>query len=172
MKNQFTLAILLAVMFSLVSCQQNTEKTTSAEPEVPAAPPTQVTTGQVMESLPISQLEAIYTTCDFADFIFYEPSFSMSQDEPASIQQVLGLIAAQPATLDPACKPRGRVFFQVKGEDKLVADIYLGDQCNYFVFIENDKPAFANLMIPQGVQYFNNSIQQVLQMQQEAQQGH
>ena len=124
-----------------------------------------------MEGLPIEKLEAVYNSADFADYIFYEPSFSMNQSEKGSVRQILATIASAPATMYAACKPRGRVFFQVDGVDVLIADIYLGDPCNYWVFIEDDKPAYANLMTPEGIQYFNNNINQVLEMQRQAQPG-
>ncbi|MBR9920792.1 MAG: hypothetical protein GYB31_08130 [Bacteroidetes bacterium] len=159
----------LILGLSLISCQQNESgDQTDSQAETQETQPTSAA-GTTMESLPVSKLEEVFANADYADFIFYQPSFSMSQDEKASIQQVLALIAAQPATLNPNCKPRGRVFYQKQGVDILVADIYLGDGCNYFVFLENEKPVYANKMIPQGVQYFNNNIQQVLQMQQQAQ---
>ena len=157
----FFILTAFTVSFLFGACSNSQEPGSTDNPGQPA-------TGEVLESLPVSILQHAYANADFADYIFYRPSFSMNQDELGSIQQVLSTIASAPATLNPSCQPRGRVFFQQSGEDILVADIYVGEGCNYWVFVDGDKRTYGNLMTPQGVQYFTNNINQVLEMQRQA----
>lgn len=171
MKKLLTNAVLLFFLIGLSACGESTETPETQTQTQTQTPQRDLATGgqTQLESLPVEQLQQAFTTCNFADFVFYNPSFSMSQDEPASIQQILSLIASEPAKITPNCKPSGRVNFQSNGTDILVADIYMAEPCFYLVFMENEKPVYANLLMPQGVQYFNNTFQQVLDMQKQAQ---
>jgi len=69
-------------------------------------------------------------------------------------------VAKQPATLSPQCKSMGRIFYQIDGENVLMAEMYFSPDCTYLVFLQDEKPAYANYLTPQAVQYFNNIFTQ------------
>ena len=43
----------------------------------------------------------------------------------------------------------------------LEAEMYFSPDCAYYVFLKNNKPAFANEMTTDGIAFFNQSFQQV-----------
>ena len=103
----------------------------------------------------------MWEKCDFIDFIFYYMSFSMSQNKQASIRGTLQHIADQPAEIKSDCRPIGRIFYQVEGENVLEADLFFSEGCMYFIFYEDGKKAYANSMTPAGFQFFQNVFSQV-----------
>jgi hypothetical protein len=96
---------------------------------------------------------------------------SMSLDEKTSIQYAIRYIAEDPAILKTECQPAGHVIYQINGNIALEGDFYFSSGCTYFVFMEKQKPVYANFMTDEGIKYFNNQIQQGLQLRQKAQQG-
>ena len=147
------------------STSDNSTSDKAAPPTKEAAPP-EKKDEQIREPLypakPIEQLQIIYQNCDFVDFTFYELPMSMSFDNPGAIQQIMRFLSLTPPTQNQNCKPTGRAFFQKAGEDMAVAEFYLQDGCNYFVFMENGKPAFANLLTPEGITWYRNTLARTL----------
>lgn len=82
----------------------------------------------------------------------------------ASIQQTLTHVAENVAVLDPNCKSIGRVFYEIEGQTEIEAEIYFSNQCQYFVFMKNQKPIYANNITAAGVTHFNNIFKQAEQM--------
>jgi hypothetical protein len=85
----------------------------------------------------------------------------MSVNNKRNIQQTVGFVSTNGASLNNACKAMGRVFFQRNGELLIEADMYLDAQCQYFVFLKNGRPAYANDITPQGKAYFAKVFSQV-----------
>ena len=65
-------------------------------------------------------------------------------------------IAQQPALIRSDCKPIGRIMFKDDDGIRLEADLFFSKNCSYFVFMENNKPKYANFMSDEGVKFFNN----------------
>ncbi len=40
------------------------------------------------------------------------------------------------------------------------ADLYFQEGCTYYVFLKNNKPAYANLMTDDAIGYMNNIMRQ------------
>lgn len=150
------------------ACQDNNQtsnKTSKAEQETS----TQGNTVPVQQgehlypSIPLDTLVALYNECDFIDYVFYYTNFSVSQSEKSDIQTAIRYISEEAPLINANCKPQGRLFFQVNGENKMEADLYFEPDCTYYVFYQDGKPAFANKLMPGGIQFYNNiftSIQQ------------
>jgi hypothetical protein len=115
------------------------------------------------ESIPVERLENLFYNCDYIDYLFYQTNFSMSQSDQAAIQTTLAAIGAEAPTVYPECQAIGRIFFQIEGQNAAEADIYLSQQCMYYVWMENGKPAYANLMTENAVKFYANIFQQVQQ---------
>jgi len=125
----------------------------------PAAGPSKNSTP--LESIPQATVMKMWDECTYIDYIFHNLPFSMSQDQQESIRTNLSYISTEPQAFIPAqCKPMGRQFFHVNGEIVMEADVYLSVPCKFYVFVENEKPVFANKMTPAGEQFFSNMFSQ------------
>ncbi len=177
---------LLPVMFLLLlaaGCGQgspgNTEQPSTSPPPSAQESNASQTTGQpsaapeaaaTLPSVPLALLQDIARRGSQIDYIFYNYPFTMSISELSSIQGALRYISEAPAPLNPACKPTGRVSYQIAGNIVLEGDFYFSPGCTYFVFEENRQKKYSNLMTPEGITYFNNQIEQALKIHQNAQQ--
>lgn len=105
-------------------------------------------------SLPFDTLQMLWERCDYIDYLFYNQNFSVSQSEQAAIQNALSHISDEVPTINPDCQPTGHLFYQVNGENRLEADLYFQQECVYFVFYEDGKPAYANKLTTAGFQFY------------------
>ncbi|MFZ2900946.1 MAG: hypothetical protein WA004_20100 [Saprospiraceae bacterium] len=147
------ITLVLAVIFQ--GCGQD-KPTQQPPPATSAAQPASAT----LPSIPKEKLEFLWNNCDNIDYVFYELPISMNVDNPDAIKNALTHVASEPAPMLPQCKAIGRVFYLVKGENVVIADMYFSEGCTYYVFLENDKPVYANYLTPQAVQYFNSVFSQ------------
>jgi len=146
-------AVLVCVGF--VACEQK-PKATQQQPEVAPPPP-----AATLPGIPMDLMKNLWDNCDYVDYVFYNLPISMSLDNKASIQNALTHVASEPAPMPPQCKSIGRIFYQIKGENVQMAEIYFTPGCLYFVFLgQDEKPAYCNYMTPEGVQYLNNIFSQ------------
>lgn len=172
--------LILAIATLLGACRQNDSTSNSQQqgastPNTTSATQAQQQPGSAEQypSLPVPTLEMLWEKCDYIDFIPYEFSFTMSQSEKTAIQGMLSHIAEEVPTIDPSCKPIGRIFYQVSGKNALEADLYIGATCIYYLFYENGKKAYANKLTDQGIQFYRSIFSQALQQQgQQATQPH
>jgi hypothetical protein len=123
----------------------------------------QVATGQnasrALTSISVEEMRDLWANCDALDIIFYHNSFSISQNDRPAIQNSLGYFLPTEATHNPGCKPIGRMTFLVQGEIRQEADIYLSKDCNYVIWIKDNKNAHINPLSPQGIAFFQGIIQ-------------
>ncbi len=109
--------------------------------------------------------EAVYlrllAECDYVDILFFESPVSMSQNDNAGIQSTLTFITRQIAKHNPECKPLGRIIYMIKGDIIAEGDFYCTDGCTYILFMEDDKPKYANELSSNGVQFFQKILLQI-----------
>lgn len=150
----------LCVSF-FVACQTDkpTEKQANTTTEAPAA--TQEVQTNALPSLPMDTLTMLWEQCDYVDYVFYYTNFSISQDEQSSIRSSLRHIAEDPAVIKANCKPIGRLFYQVDGENRLEGDLHLSEGCLYFIFYQKGKQVYANSMTQEGLQFYQNLFSQI-----------
>ena len=156
--------ILIAIAFLLFSCGQSpgANSETNSSPNI-----TSVNSNQASEKLPsigIDLMQKLFDKCNYVDYLFYESDFSMSMNNQQSIQQTLTHIAEQVPTLNPKCKSIGRVFYEIDGNTEIEAEIYFSNDCQYFVFIKDQKRVYANNITADGVAHFNNIFSQARKM--------
>lgn len=165
MKNLLTALLGMA----LLSCQPNTTDKAGARNSAPEPPgaATQAAGERLYPSVPLDSLAVLWEQCDFIDYVFYYTNFSVSQNKKEDIQNAIRFVSEETPLINAGCKPVGRIFFQVQGENRLEADIYFSQGCTYFVFFEKGSPAYANSMMPAGINFFN----QVFSSAQSAPQG-
>ncbi len=113
----------------------------------------------------VSFPEAVYVRllaeCDYVDIMFFDSPVSMSQNDNAGIQSTLTFITRQVAKPNPECKPMGRISYMIKGDIIAEGDFYCTDGCTYIIFMEDTKPKYANVLSTNGVQFFQNIIEQI-----------
>ncbi len=157
---------LFLFVLALASCNQ--DKPAAPPQQTPAPPPAAPV--PTLPSVSLELLEKIWKEATQVDYIFYNQSFTLGLSDKQSIQFAVRHVAEAPAALNPACKPTGRVSYQINGEIVLDGDFYFSTGCTYFVFEKNRVKTFANYMTDEGVKYFNDQIKQALEMQQKMQQ--
>jgi hypothetical protein len=116
-----------------------------------------------LSGIPNELRAKLVQSCDYVDIIFYNSPASLSQTEPQSIRRALEFIGNEPASLNETCKPIGRISYISSGEITAEGDMYLSDQCQYIVFMEDNKPVYANTMTTQGVQFFQEIVRGINQ---------
>jgi len=111
-----------------------------------------------MQTIPNELMQVLVDSTDYVDYLFYDMDFSMSMDNKQGIMYALAKIGDTPAQLNPACKPIGRMFFQIKGRNAAEADLYFSQGCTYLVFMKDNAPVYANSMSDVGKTFLNNQF--------------
>ncbi|MBC7884448.1 MAG: hypothetical protein H7X99_03190 [Saprospiraceae bacterium] len=122
-----------------------------------------VNKGPEIPGVPKEVLIRLLNECTYVDYIFHTLPFSISQAEDPSIDQNISFIDyTKPLGHIPKeCKSIGRKFFHIKGEIVYDVDVYLTNNCKFYVFIGKDKkPMFANYMTEAGVKFYAHMAQQ------------
>lgn len=127
------------------------DPTTTASGTPSAAP--------VYPSVPADTIRALFNACDYIDYVFYYTNFSVSQKEQRDIQTAISYIASETPEIGPNCKPVGRIFYQVDGENRLEADLYFSQGCMYYLFYQDGQPAYANRIMPAGIDFYTKIFQ-------------
>lgn len=171
---------LLALTTLVFACKPSGEETTSEQPATQSSPTAggqqgAAPAGQLppeyasLKSIEMEKMRDLYENCNSLDIVFYNTNFSLSQTEQAQIQTTLLYLLPSPVRHNMDCKPQGRISFWVQGELRREADIYVGENCNYYIWIEDGKPAYINPLSPDGINFYNKILTQgheLLQQQQ------
>lgn len=152
---RFLLAVIVLATTFLACGEEKPVQQQPAPAPAPAEKPV-----ATLPSIPLERLQYLWENCDYVDYVFYKLPISMSLDNKESVRNALSHVASEPAPLLPQCNSIGRIFFVVKGNNELMAEMYYSPGCTYFVFLKDEKPAYANYMTPEAVQYFNNIFTQ------------
>lgn len=157
----------LALAIGVWSCGNTPAPATEAS--VAATPPTTTpadqntaNSGPLYPALPKERIQALYDKCDYIDFVFFNFDFAMSHDEPSAIKSTVAGIAIEQANIKPGCQPIGRVFFQVDGKNVEEADLIIGEGCVYYLFLQDGKHAYANMMTENGFKFYQNIFKQLM----------
>ena len=148
--------LFLFLILPLGSCG-NSSSTTNAKEQISTG--TNAVEGPTYPSITQEEMIDLFNRCDYIDYIFYNYSFSISQGEKPAIQAALNHVSKTIAKNDPSCKPIGRIFYQIEGENVLEADIFFAQGCKYYLFYKDQKPVYANELSPAGVNFYNNVFQ-------------
>ena len=149
-------SLLLITLFC--TCGPSPEKDTVVE--TPAAT---VPQGVTYPSIALDRLEYLYDNATYMDATFYNMPVSINQSSLDQIRTTLTGIGEAPASIAANCSPAGHIWFQVNGKNIEEADIYFQQGCTAYVWYENGKPAFGNVMTQNGIGFFQNIINSVQQ---------
>lgn len=112
-------------------------------------------------SISIDRLEHLWNNATYMDVVFYQLPVSLNQSDNAQIRSTIAGVGEKPPVINPNCQSIGRIFFQVGGENVEQAEIYFNEGCTYYVWLEDDQPAYANEMTDAAINFYNNIFQQV-----------
>lgn len=122
--------------------------------------------------LPESAVKRLTSETTYIDYIFYDLPFSISQDDKPSISSNLNLISQEKmGPIAEGCKSIGREFFHINGNIEFEAEIYFQNGCYGYVFIDKEKPIYANKISPSGMKFYANIINQAEQIKNKALNG-
>lgn len=120
---------------------------------------------QGLSPLPKESMQRLFNEATYIDYIFYDLPFSISQDNKPSIHSNLNLISGEAlGPISQNCKPIGREFFHIGGVIAFEAEVYFQDGCYGYVFIDKEKPIFANKVSEAGMKFYSNIINQADQI--------
>jgi hypothetical protein len=146
----------------LVACGSEEKPETKEAPAQTQTQPAVAGTENPYPGYPQERVKLLFDSCDYVDVIFFQESFSINQHTQKDIRGMLNYISQNtPKTLNPACQPIGRIFFQIDGRNEASANIFFQQECLYFLFLEDEKPVYANGFTESGVNFFNNIFAQV-----------
>ncbi len=146
-----TLFFLCLPILLLTACNQGGGEEVTYEEEVSNSYPI----------LPNERGERLFAEVDYMDIIFHNLPVSMNL-QGANAQRSITHINAMPVTNFCGGSAAMRITYLSQGNILEEADVYHGTAgCNYYVWLENGKPAYANTMNEQGVGFFNNMINNV-----------
>lgn len=157
---KLNLAILIFLSCFIFSCEQPTAN--NNKPATVVNTPPQV--GEKLPSITVDIMQKLFDQCDYVDYLFYESNFSMSMNNKQSIQQTLTHVSEKVPVINPNCKSIGRVFYEINGNTEIEAEIFFSKDCQYFVFMKDQKRIYANNLTADGVTHFNNVFSQAKKM--------
>lgn len=146
----------LAVIFLAVGCGPK-DKPTGQSTGSQVGPATQAVP---YPPVPQDYLENIVRNGDHIDIVFYKYPISVSRDGNADIIQELARLTDQTPQAAANCQPDGRIFYNGKGQTLAEADLYIKPDCYYVVFYKDGKPAYANGLTPEAIQFYDGLTKQ------------
>ncbi len=163
------LPILIIMLFSQCSGEKGSQSANAEKPKAKAAVQTS------LPSLPEERLIRLWEQATHLDYIFLELPISMNMDNQEAIRTSLVNMDPIGTNLHPNCKQHdGNMVFSINGNIVEECMFYFRNDCKYYVWLENGKPAYANPMNENGIKFFdrafNGSVLQQAQNQQMNQQ--
>jgi len=109
------------------------------------------------------EITRLFSITDKVDMIFYNLPMSVNQDDAKSAKNTVMYISPAPAVMSNPCKALGRLSWISQGAIVKEADIYSDAGCQYFIFMQDNKPVASNAMSESGVVFFTQIISQAAQ---------
>lgn len=147
--NLFTVLCISLCVVLLDACKSSVADSTDKKEESSA-----------LKALPKSMIDKMYAEVDYIDYLWHDLPFSLSQEEKESINTNISFISDEAVPVIPeGCKAIGRKVYNIKGNTYLTADVYFTPSCQFYVFLEGEKPIYASKMTAQGVTFYTQVIE-------------
>ncbi len=99
---------------------------------------------------------------DHIDATFYNLPLSMNQDGKNVSYQDLQYVSSKPVEQIPDnCTPLARKIFLSEGEILMEADVYYSKECQFIVFIKDEKKLYGNYFTQAGMLYYEKLLLQI-----------
>lgn len=145
----------------LLACADTDATSETSAPTPPPATTTAVPNKPNLPSVPLDTLRMLYNESNYIDYLFFELPVSMSQNTQADVQGALSYISAETPVRPAGCQPIGQIFYEVRGNTRLRANLYFSPGCVYLEFLDGEQPKYANKLMPGGIEFFNNLLRQL-----------
>ena len=164
MMQKFLFIVLVFSSLVMLQCESKeqapAEETETTETTTITPPTTQEAVTSPYPSITEEKMRNLYDNCDYIDYVFYGTNFSMSQNQQPAIRSTLGGISTTPAKVLASCQPVGRVFFMIDGQNVEEADLFFGQTCLYYLFLENGTYAYGNQLTESGYAFYQRIFEQ------------
>jgi hypothetical protein len=105
--------------------------------------------------VPNNRLKRIYDEATQLDYIFFELPISMNMDNTEAIRSSLIHFDTEGVTLTKDCmENQGTLLYDKNGEILEEVNFYFSKNCKFFVWLENGKPTYGNMMNQDAVDFF------------------
>jgi len=152
--------IALCAIIGTAACQNSGNNTTASLAKEPTT----------LKPLPQDIKQNLFENCDYIDYTFYNFSFSMSQSDPNAVRSNLALLSDEVQPNIPSeCKPIGRKYYHINGEIVVEAELYFAENCFFYIYKKDNTTLYGNKLSAQGVNFYNNIIQQAARARQQPQ---
>ena len=156
MKKLLLVFVFILALFS-ATFAQNTE---GGKKEIAPAKPTRTVFQEDLPQLPAEWFQRLLDSCTLVDYTFFTMPITMSLDRQASVRSSLRHIGAGAVVRKADCKLFAKIFYQIKGQIVLDADMFYSDNgCSYVVYSVGGKPSFENPISTEGVQFLTQIIE-------------
>lgn len=152
--NRISFSFVICSFLFVMACKDETKKPSQTPQKV--APVVDMSQPEI-PGITREVLIKLLDQCTYVDYIFHSLPYSISQNEDPSIDMNISYIDyKRPLGRIPKdCKPIGRKFFHINGEIVYDVDVYLTNQCKFYVFMDKaNKPIFANYMTEAGINFY------------------
>lgn len=114
-----------------------------------------------LPGMPPHVFRKMFEEVDYIDYLWKDLPFSVSLDDKQGVQSNVALISRDRLEkITVTCRPIGRKFYNIKGNEFMVADVYFSSDCAFYIFLEGEKPIYANKMTDAGFAFYTNIINQ------------
>lgn len=164
MKKLLLVFAFILPLFSSIFAQNianpNKLGTEGGKKEIATAKPTRTVLQEDLPQLPAEWFQRLWDSCTLVDYTYFTMPITMSLDRQASVRSSLRHIGVGKVVRKAECKLFAKVFYQVKGQIVLDADMFYSDNgCSYVIYNVGGKPTFANPISTEGVQFLTQIIE-------------
>ena len=96
----------------------------------------------------------LYENADKVDVLFSDISVSLSQVKQSDVQGQISFFKPGQVPKKMSCSESANIILQSKGDIIGDGHMFLRGKCNYVVFYEDGKPAYATQMTDQGMKFY------------------
>lgn len=106
------------------------------------------------------ELQSYVNTVDEVDIVLLQKGVSLNGAKRMAYD-ILSSMKLGDIKEKPSCPQIATAYIKSQGEQVGQIGVFLGADCAYYVFYEDDKPTHANWMAEDGVRFFNKFLQQI-----------
>lgn len=153
-------SFIFIVFISLSSCGTTTP---TSNPKNDGTQTNQQTNPPVQNipPMPLAQMVELQKKVDNVDYISNTLPISFNSNGPQAQNDITYLDPAG-ATMNANCAEFAMAFYTGNGEELATARIYYGNDCTYYVFInEKQEPIYVNKMSDNGIKFFGQILANV-----------
>ena len=146
-KVKFSLLVVIALY--VISCKENAKEQIKAE-EVKKE-----ISGITLPGIPFEIRNKLRNEVTFVDYTWFNLPISISQGVEDGVKTNVEFISEEvPSIIPSTCKPVAHKYFSINGEIYMDIDVYFSNGCFFYLFLENNKPKYANLITEQGINFY------------------